>query len=78
MTSYTYDAMGNMLTLTDPDGNTTTWTYDHLGRVTSQQETVALGLNSDGTPQTTLATSYYSYDPDGDLLTAIDDCEMVG
>lgn len=72
ITNYTYDAMGNMLMLTDPDNNKTTWTYDHLGRVTSQQETVALGLNSAGTPQTTLATSYYSYDANGNLVQQID------
>ena len=28
----TYDVMGDMLSLTDPDGNTTSWTYDGLGR----------------------------------------------
>jgi RHS repeat-associated protein len=32
-TAYTYDAVGNRLTLTDPEDNSTTWTYDHLNRL---------------------------------------------
>ena len=77
VTSYTYDAMGNMLTLTDPDGNTTTWTYDHLGRVTSEAETVALYQISPGNIQTTLATSTYIYNPDGNLAQEIDADDRV-
>ncbi len=29
---YGYDPFGNQTTITDPNGNTTTFTYDHLGR----------------------------------------------
>ena len=32
--SYTYDAAGNLLSLTDPVGNDTTYAYDGLGRLT--------------------------------------------
>src|SRR5208283_1148965 len=56
-TSYTYDGAGNMLSLTDPDRNTTTWVYQ-LNRPT--QETTPLG------------TSYSSYDQLGDLVSQTD------
>ena len=36
VTSYTYDNAGNLETLTDPNGNTTTWDYDDVNRVTSE------------------------------------------
>lgn len=35
-TSFTYDALGNLKTLTDPVSNLTTWNYDQLNRVTSE------------------------------------------
>lgn len=35
-TSYAYDAAGRPASLLSPFGDTTTWTYDFLGRVTSQ------------------------------------------
>ncbi|MHB9004737.1 MAG: RHS repeat domain-containing protein, partial [Coriobacteriia bacterium] len=41
-TSYTYDAAGNRLTLTDPDLNTTTWTYDPLNRVKTERNELNL------------------------------------
>ena len=43
ISAYTYDAVGNLLTLTDPVNNRTTWTYDNLHR--RKQETNQLGLN---------------------------------
>ena len=58
MTRYAYDAAGNMTSLTDPDGNVTSWTYDALNRGVS--ETNPLG------------TAYYSYDADGDLTQTTD------
>jgi RHS repeat-associated protein len=39
VTSYTYDPAGNRLSLTEPDGNTTTWQYDFDNRLTKQTNT---------------------------------------
>lgn len=36
VTSFTYDAVGNQLSTTDPNGNTSTSTYDALNRVIAQ------------------------------------------
>ena len=72
VTSYTHNALGEVLSLTDPDSNTTTWTLDHLGQTISQSAFVALGYNTDGTVNTTTATSYDFYDPAGNLVNSMD------
>jgi RHS repeat-associated protein len=51
-TSYTYDTVGNRITVVDPKGNTTTTAYDGMRRAT--QITAPLG-----------AMTTYGYDPDG-------------
>ncbi len=71
-TTYTFDATGNMLSLTDPDGNDTTWTYDGLDRKTAESEIVAVGYNSDSTLDQTVADSSYQYDLDGNLTQSTD------
>jgi RHS repeat-associated protein len=60
ITSYSYDADGNQVSLTDPapDSNTTTWTYDGLDQVKSQTD--ALGQ-----------TDYY-YDGAGEMYQQTD------
>src|SRR5207253_673279 len=37
VTSFTYDDNGNRTSLTDPDGNKTTWFYDNLNRVKQEE-----------------------------------------
>ena len=48
-TQYQYNTAGEPTQLSDPQGNVTTWSYDHVGRPTGQSTTGA---------GTTLATSY--------------------
>jgi len=38
ITGYAYDASGNMLSMTDPEGNTTRFTHDHMGNVLTRQD----------------------------------------
>jgi YD repeat-containing protein len=59
MTSFAYDAVGNMISLTDPVGNTTNWTRDALNRVTA--ETNQFG-----------DSRFFAYDPAGNLTQRTD------
>ena len=58
-TAYTYDVAGNLASVTDPNGNVTTYVYDDFGRMLSQMSPVT-GLTK------------YSYDAAGDLLSTTD------
>jgi len=57
VTSYAYDAAGNMVSRTDASGNTITYSYDPLGRLISKQY-------PDGT------AASFIYDVSGNMLTA--------
>ncbi len=59
-TAYTYNILGEILTVTDPHGNVIASTYDTLGRRTALQ-----------TPNS--GTVEYSYDLAGNLLTRVDE-----
>lgn len=61
-TSYTYDLVGNLLSLTDPSGNTTRWQYDQLDRNTT--ETISL----DGSA----VSRRYDYDAMNNLVEVTD------
>jgi YD repeat-containing protein len=58
-TSYTYDGVGNLLSLTDGENNTTSYTYDGLNRMLT--DTNQLGY-----------TRIYSYDAAGQLTSISD------
>ncbi|MEO1271674.1 MAG: hypothetical protein AAFX99_26585, partial [Myxococcota bacterium] len=57
---YTYDDLGNVTDVEDPNGHLTTSTYDTLGRLQSQQSPSG-------------ATQWHSYDASGRLYTVTDD-----
>jgi YD repeat-containing protein len=61
MTAYGYDALGNLRHRVDPSGLTTDFTYDELGRETTQKQT------SDTYPGGVVTTA--SYDAAGRLAT---------
>jgi RHS repeat-associated protein len=64
-TSYTHDAMGNVLSLTDADANVAKWTYDGLGRVTTETYPFDPLNPSDH-------TTSYQYDLSGNLIEKTD------
>jgi RHS repeat-associated protein len=66
--SYTYDSSGRVLSRTDENGNTTTYTYDANGNVA----TVTVPISSGHTAMTT-----FTYNSFGEVLTAIDPLGFV-
>ena len=58
-TSYGYDIQGNLISVTDPNGNVTTYVYDDFGRMLSQASPVT-------------GTTTYGYDRAGNLLSTTD------
>ncbi|HEX8172598.1 MAG TPA: RHS repeat-associated core domain-containing protein [Thermoanaerobaculia bacterium] len=58
-TGYTYDIDGNLRSVTDPNGNVTTYTFDDFGQMTAQQSPVT-------------GTTSYAYDVAGELLSTTD------
>lgn len=67
VTSYSYDAVGNVLEITDPLGKVTTYTYDDLHRLIEEQQPDPDGAGALGRP-----TTAYTYDAVGNLLTLTD------
>lgn len=59
--AYSYNPTGDLAQITDPQGHTTTYAYDGIGRITSATLT-------DAATSATRTTSY-TYDPDNNLKT---------
>jgi RHS repeat-associated protein len=59
VTTYTYDVLDNLASVTDPNGNTTTFGYDDFRRLVRQ-----------GSPVT--GATVYEYDPAGNLVRTTD------
>ena len=59
ITSYAYDTQGNLVFVTDPNGNVTTYAYDDFGRMMHQTSPVT-------------GTTSYAYDPAGNLTSTAD------
>jgi RHS repeat-associated protein len=58
-TSYTYDVQDNLASVTDPNGNVTTYDYDDFGRMIRQVSSVT-------------GTTTYGYDAAGNLTSSVD------
>jgi RHS repeat-associated protein len=58
-TLYGYDSVGNLTSVTDPNGNLTTYVYDDFGRMQRQNSPVS-------------GTTTYAYDLAGNLLSTTD------
>lgn len=59
LTQHAYDVAGNLTAVVDANGNTTTYAFDDLGRLSSQVSPVT-------------GTTSYSYDPAGNLISTTD------
>ncbi len=59
LTKYTYDLHDNPTSVTDPNGNVTTYHYDDFDRVRTEISPVQ-------------GTTTYAYDPDGNLISTTD------
>ena len=76
VTSYAYDADGNLTGVRDPNGHTTRYTADPLGRTTNEVnpvgDTTRTSYTSAGRTASTVAgtgaTTAYRYDKRGDLI----------
>jgi RHS repeat-associated protein len=59
VTRYTYDVRGNLISVTDPNGNVTAYVYDDFGRLQRQTSPVS-------------GATTYTYDSAGNVLTTTD------
>ena len=59
----TYDSAGDITSITDTTGDTTTYTYDPIGRILTEENPIQAVSDKD---------TAFTYDADGNLLTATD------
>ena len=71
VTSYQYDADGNLTQETDPDGRVTVFSYDALNRETGEQWYASASAAAGG-PSAASDVLTFSYDADGELVSAAD------
>jgi RHS repeat-associated protein len=68
-THYTYNLSGSPASLTDPNGNVTSWTYDAFGHLDTE---VSQGYDSGTSSLSTIGTRNYDFDPNGNLTRYTD------
>ena len=61
--NYSYDSQGNLISLTDANGNTANYAYDSLGNVLTQSKALTAS---------TSATTVYTYNSFNEVLTSTD------
>lgn len=78
-TGHTYNAFGEVLTETDGNGYTTTFTYNTLGKITSQISPAVTVVDADGTVHSgATPTQYNFYDISGRLVGVQDPNGVAG
>lgn len=68
-----FDRWGNVLSLTDADGNITTYQYDALNQVVKETEAGVLVVDDHGSRTVQNPTRQWFYDVDGRLLGTVDE-----
>ncbi len=68
-----YDAWGNVLSSTDANGNTTTYTYNERNDIVVETEAAVAVVGIDGSSTTTTPVKTAAYDADGNLVASTDE-----
>ncbi|NKJ21391.1 putative Ig domain-containing protein [Dyella sp. SG609] len=71
--SYGYDRWGNVISSTDANGNTTTYTYDDQDRLFQTTEASTLVVSAQGNYANTSSTTVSAYNANGELMGSKDE-----